>query len=171
MVQKERTNCACQKKKSLKFLRKGAPRSMFHQQDPHRERCSVSRANTLYIHLYPSESPKKEPSHEKLGNHTVTVHGAPSGRNAYMKWDAAWFHRGNVFETAITTPGSCSLQHDEDYVNRANVAVRSEINSKLINTAHNVECFNVKPVSSYRNRQNSIKAGNHTEPLITLWAG
>ena len=38
--------------------------SMFTQQGPYRERCSVSRANGLFIHLCLSESPVKEPSHE-----------------------------------------------------------------------------------------------------------
>ena len=38
------------------------------QHCPHRERCSVSRANSLLIHLYLTESPIKEPSHEKHGH-------------------------------------------------------------------------------------------------------
>ena len=37
---------------------------MFPQQGPYGERCSVSRANGLFIHLYLSKSPVKEPSHE-----------------------------------------------------------------------------------------------------------
>jgi len=38
-----------------------------------------------------------------------------------MQWDAAWFPKGIVKDTAITTPGPCSLQYDE--VHEANVTV------------------------------------------------
>ena len=56
--------------------------------------------------------PNKEPSHEKGGKHLVTVHGAPRGRKAYTQWGAAWFPKGVVYDTAISTPVPCSLQHD-----------------------------------------------------------
>jgi hypothetical protein len=39
-------------------------------------------------------------------------YGAPRGRKAYIQWFAAWFHKGIVFDTAITTPVPYSLQHD-----------------------------------------------------------
>jgi hypothetical protein len=37
---------------------------MLPQQGSYGERHSVSRANGLFTHLYPPESPVKEPSHE-----------------------------------------------------------------------------------------------------------
>jgi len=66
-----------------------------------------------FIHSFISVGvPKKEPSHEMRGKHTVAVHGAPRRRKAYIQWGAAWFPQGIVNDTAITTPVSCSLQHD-----------------------------------------------------------
>jgi hypothetical protein len=56
--------------------------------------------------------PNKEPSHEKWGKYLVTVHAAPRGRKAYIQWGAAWFPKGIVFDTAISTQVPCSLQHD-----------------------------------------------------------
>jgi hypothetical protein len=56
--------------------------------------------------------PSKEPSHEKGEKYLVTVHGAPRGRKAYIQWGAAWFPKGIVFDTAVSTPVPCSLQHD-----------------------------------------------------------
>jgi len=64
------------------------------------------------LSLYPSESPVEEPSHEMGGKHTITVHGAPRRWKAYIQWGAAWFPKGIVYNTAITTLVLCSLQHD-----------------------------------------------------------
>ena len=44
--------------------------------------------------------------------HMVTVHGGPRRRKAYIQWRVAWFPKGTVYDTAITTPVPCSLQHD-----------------------------------------------------------
>jgi len=76
---------------SLKFSGKWAPLCV-PQQGRYGERCSASRANGLFIHLrvYQAKSPVKEHSPWKRGNHTVTIHGAPSGRKAYIQWGAAW---------------------------------------------------------------------------------
>jgi len=46
------------------------------------------------------------------GKNMVTVHGAPRRRKAYIQWDAAWFPKGIVNDTAISTPVSCSLWRD-----------------------------------------------------------
>jgi hypothetical protein len=71
------------KKKSLKVSIKEPP-SMFLQQVPCIERCSVSRANGLLIHFYLSEFPFKGPmGHEIWGKHAVTVYRAPHGQKAY----------------------------------------------------------------------------------------
>ena len=74
---------------------------MFPQQVLYGERCSVSRANGLVINLYLAELPIQEPSHETRGKHTVTVHGAPRGRRAYIQWGAVWFPKGIVINTAL----------------------------------------------------------------------
>jgi len=56
--------------------------------------------------------PSKEPSHEKRGKHLVTIHGAPRGWNADVQWVVAWFPKGIVDDTALSTPVPCNLQHD-----------------------------------------------------------
>ena len=66
-----------------------------------------------FIHsLISVRVPNKEPSHEKQGRHLVTVHGAPRGRKAYIQWGVAWFSKGIIYDTAVSTPVLCSLQHD-----------------------------------------------------------
>jgi len=52
---------------SLKVHGKGAALHV-PQQGPYGERCSVSSASGFFIHLYPSESPVKEPSNESGEN-------------------------------------------------------------------------------------------------------
>jgi len=50
-----------------------------------------------FIHsfMYVCRSPQKGTLLYTYGEkHTVTVHGAPRRRKAYIKWDAAWFPRG-----------------------------------------------------------------------------
>ena len=82
---------------------------MFPLRGPYGERCSVSRASGLFIHLCLSESPEKSPP-MKWGK-TVTVHGSPQGWKAYIQWGAAWYPK-EIVNTAITTPVPCSLQHN-----------------------------------------------------------
>jgi len=69
---------------------------------------------------------KKEPSHThartRAHTHThthahaqgktVTVHGAPRRRKAYIQSGAASFPKGIVNDTAISTPVPCRLRHD-----------------------------------------------------------
>ena len=95
------------KKKSLKVPGKDPP-SLFPQQGLYGERCSVSTAIGLFIHLYLSESPKQNPP-TKCGENIVTVHGDSSGRKAYIKWGAAWFLKGIVNDTASTTRVLCNF--------------------------------------------------------------
>ena len=54
----------------------------------------------------------QRPQNEMRGKHTVTVHGAPHGQKAYIQWGAAWFSKGIVNNSAVTTLVQCSLQHD-----------------------------------------------------------
>jgi hypothetical protein len=54
------------------------------QQGPYGERCCIYRANGVFIHLYPSESPVKEPSHENgehIGSPSMEPHA--DGRPTY----------------------------------------------------------------------------------------
>jgi hypothetical protein len=75
-------------KKNLTFLSK----------PPVKERCHVSRASGSLIYI----------SHEIGGKHTVTDHRAPCGQ-AYIQWGVAWFTKGIVCDTAISTPVPCTL--------------------------------------------------------------
>jgi len=52
-------------------------------------------------------SPKRSPPAygEK---YKITVHGAPRIHKAYIQWGAAWFPKGIVNDTAISTPVPCS---------------------------------------------------------------
>jgi len=67
----------------------------------------------LFIHI---ESPFKELSHEMGGKHAVTIHRSPHEQKASTQWGAAWFPKGIIYDTAVTTPVPCSLQHDTFHV-------------------------------------------------------
>jgi len=64
-----------------------------------------------FIHVCLPESPKRNPPTYGV-KHEVTVHRAPCGQKAYIRCGAAWFPKGIVNDTVITTPVHCSLQHD-----------------------------------------------------------
>jgi len=64
-----------------------------------------------YSFIYICQSPQLRNPPTKNGKNIVTIHGAPCGRKA-IQWGAAWFPKGIVYDTAITTPVPCSLQHD-----------------------------------------------------------
>jgi hypothetical protein len=50
--------------------------------------------------------PKKQPSYIHMGKkYTVTVHGAPRKRKAYMQWGVAWFPKG-IVTTLLSLPQS-----------------------------------------------------------------
>ena len=84
------------KKKNLsKSLVRGPP-SMFPQQAPYGERCSSSRANGLFIHLYLLESPKRSPP-MKCGINIVTIHGSARGQKASISVGCG-----------LVPPGDCS---------------------------------------------------------------
>ena len=61
-----------------------------------------------FIHIS-QESPVKELSHETR-KHLVTIHR--TGWKACVQWGAVWFPKVIIYDTAITTPVSCSLQHN-----------------------------------------------------------
>jgi len=73
-------------KKFPQSPRQGSPPPLHvPQQGPYGERCSVSRAGGLLIHLYLSESPKRSLPTKMGKTHTVTVHGASRGQKAYIR--------------------------------------------------------------------------------------
>jgi hypothetical protein len=89
---------------SLRVLGKGAP-SMFPN------RVSMKQDT-------PSPEPPVYPfmsARALLQNgekHMVTVHGAPCRQKAYIQWGVAWFPKGIINDTAISTPVPCSPRHD-----------------------------------------------------------
>jgi len=93
---------------SLRVRGKGAP-SMFPNRVP-MERYSVSRATGLSI--YVCQSLQKGALLQSGNKHTATIHGAPRGRKAYIQWGVAWFPKGIVKDTAITSPVPCCPWHD-----------------------------------------------------------
>jgi len=46
------------------------------------------------------------------GKHMVTIREATLGLKAYVQLGVAWFPKGFIYNTAITTQMPCSLQHD-----------------------------------------------------------
>jgi len=66
----------------------------------------------VYSFIYPSESTDKEPS-QKNGEHirspSTELHA--DGRPTYNGVQPGSL-KGNIYDTAITTPLPCSLQHD-----------------------------------------------------------
>ena len=87
---------------------------MFSNRVPiEREASSPEPMVHSFIHLFISVGVSiKEPSHKKRGKHLVTIHGTPHGQKAYIQWGVAWFPKGIVNDTAVSTPVPCSLQHD-----------------------------------------------------------
>jgi hypothetical protein len=96
---------------SVKAPGKRAPLHVL-QQGPHWERSFISRDNGLFVHLYLCESPIRSPP-SKNGENIWSPFTEPHhGRKAYIQWGAACFPKGIVYDTAISTPVPCSLQHD-----------------------------------------------------------
>ena len=65
-----------------------------------------------FIHVCLPDSPKRSPPTYIQEKHKVTVHGAPSRRKAYIQWGVAWFPKGIVNNTAISTSVACSLRRN-----------------------------------------------------------
>jgi len=64
-----------------------------------------------FIHVCLPESPESSPPTygRKFKD---TIHGAPRRQKAYVQWGAAWFPKGIVNDTVISTPVPCSPWHD-----------------------------------------------------------
>jgi hypothetical protein len=112
----------------LRVPGKGAP-SMFPNKVPtDRDTPSpeplAKRGDFIYsfIHACLPESPKRSPPTYIQGKHKVTVHRTPRRWKAfhitprrwkaYILWGAAWFPKGIVNNTAVSTPVPCTLWHD-----------------------------------------------------------
>ena len=80
----QKTRSSDKTKSHLSLLPVKEPPSTFPQWGPYRERCSVSGANGLFIHLYLSESSVKELFH-KIGGHVQSLSMEPhmDGRPTY----------------------------------------------------------------------------------------
>ena len=62
-----------------------------------------------FIHVYLPESPKRSPL---TYTEKHKVHGAPRRQKAYIQWGAAWFPKGIVNDTAVSTPVPSSPRHN-----------------------------------------------------------
>jgi len=95
---------------SLRVPGKGAP-FMF----PNRvlmERDTLSPEPLVYLLISVCQSPQKGALLQSGDKHKVTIHGTPRGRKVYIQWGAAWFPKGIVNDTAITSPVPCNPWHD-----------------------------------------------------------
>ena len=67
----------------------------------------------IHLFMYVCPSPQKVALlHVRIGEKKVTVHGAPCRTKAYIQLGAAWFLKGIVNDSAISTPVPCSPRHD-----------------------------------------------------------
>ena len=65
-----------------------------------------------FIHSCMSAAVPKRSPPTQGAKHKVTVHQAPPRWKACIQWGAAWFPKGIVKGTAVSTPVSCSPWHD-----------------------------------------------------------
>jgi hypothetical protein len=73
------------------------------------ERDTPSPEPLVYIVIYVCRAPKKGALLQNGEKHEVTIHVAPRRGKADIKWGAAWFPKGIVNETAISTPVDAAL--------------------------------------------------------------
>jgi hypothetical protein len=92
---------------SLIFPGKGAP---FHIHPTGSYGRIPSSPEQMICSFIFSESLVKEPSHIK-GTYGHRPR-SPTGTEGLLHWGAVWFSKGIVYDTAITNPVPCSLQHD-----------------------------------------------------------
>jgi len=74
-------------------------------------RCSMSRANDSFIHSFIRIS--QGPQLRSL-----------SRQKDYVQWGCAWFPKGISYDTAITSPVPCSLQHSTFYLGFSRLEAR-----------------------------------------------
>jgi len=76
------------------------------------DRDTPSPELLIYLFMYVCQSPQKGALLQNGEKHKVTVHGTPRRRKAYIQWGAAWFPKGIINDTAISTPVPCSPRQD-----------------------------------------------------------
>jgi hypothetical protein len=89
---------------------KGAPASF-----PNRvvmERDTPSPDPLVYLLIFVCRSPPKGALVQNREKLKVTDHGAPRTWMDYIRWGAAWFPKGIVNDTVISTQMVCSPRHD-----------------------------------------------------------
>jgi len=94
----------------LKVPGKGVP-SMFCNRVP-MDRDTPSPELLIYIFMYVCQSLQKGALVQNGEKHKVTVHGTPCRWKTYIQWGAAWFPKGIINDTAVSTPVPCSPQQD-----------------------------------------------------------
>jgi len=95
---------------SLRIPSKGAA-SMFPIRVPV-DRDTQSPEPLVYLFMYVCQIPQKGALLQNGEKHKVIIHRAPHRQKAYIQWSAAWFPKGIVTDTAISTPVPCSPWHD-----------------------------------------------------------
>jgi len=95
---------------SLKVPSKGAP-SIFPIKVP-MDRDTPSSEPLVCLFMYVCQIPQKGTLLQNGAKHKVIIHRASRRHKAYIQWSAAWFPKGIVNDTAISTPVPCSLWHD-----------------------------------------------------------
>jgi len=108
---KKKTPAIYVKIKTLKIPGNGAPLHVPPAGSLWREMFCVQSQWFIHSFIFIGV-PKKEPSDEMRGKHVVTIQRAPHGQKAYIPWCVAWFPKGIVNDTAISTPVPCNLQHN-----------------------------------------------------------
>jgi hypothetical protein len=88
---------------------------MVHQRGLYEKGYFVSIASGLFLHSYPSRVPSPRKQGENIWSQSTKLH-ADEERLIYVQWGVAWIPKGIVYDTAITTPVPCSLQHDNLYL-------------------------------------------------------
>jgi hypothetical protein len=81
---------------------------MFSQRGPYGDTPFPEPVVYSFTHM----NPQLKSSPTKQEENLVAVHGAPGRRKAYIQWGGVRFSKGIPYDTAVTTPVPCSLQHD-----------------------------------------------------------
>jgi hypothetical protein len=64
-----------------------------------------------FIHISHSHQSRSNPTKQEENTHSPSTEPHADGRLTHNR-SAVWFSKGIIYNTAITTPVPCSLQHD-----------------------------------------------------------
>jgi len=87
------------------------PPSIFPYRVPLERESSSSETMVYSFIYYNCQSPQLRALPRKGENICFAIHGTPRVPKAYIQW-GAWFTKGIVYDTALSTPEPCSLQHE-----------------------------------------------------------